>query len=1054
MFATRPSGAEHESQITKLIETEQRRQLDKLILIPSESICHPEVAAVLASPFSNIYAEGQPAPPLMHDPREGASDEARFASWQRRLADGRYYRGCVNANRAELLAQRFVAEAFAQLEGSPAADGVRVCVQALSGAPANTAVYEALLEHGDAMLALDLSHGGHLTHGSEFNYSGKTFRVTSYGIDSETRRLDYARIRELARQCRPKLIIGGASSYPWDFDWAELRSIADEVGAYLLADVAHLAGMIVAGLLNNPVPHAHVVTFTTHKTLCGPRGAVILTTYPQLAKKLSGGVFPGLQGGPHVHTIAAIARLFEIINTERDDFVKLQQAILDNTAYLAECLTAEGFDLEYGGTNTHLLLIDLKRFAAHPHPGIRIDGETASRLLELAGIVCNKNVLPGDESGGKASGIRLGMPWATQRGITRDQIKEVASIIKGVLSEVRTFRVWVPAGEERCRGKVPFGLLYNSSQRMRRISAALPYPPRPDNEPADTPLPKVGGRSAVLLRGDKVRLALGQMLTCSVASLNEGEAAAGQVLSQDGEVIDDVIVVDLGTRGREERFALFLHEDRGCPLIFWLLELSRGYLLFDEDDLYAKIDGPTVIDPLPKEFLDRLPEPAPEPSTHVTKPYFIGQGVKYAEAKPTPKKEYAYAALDLPLRRTLLNESHQALGAKMVPFAGWEMPVQYPNGIFAEHAAVRTAAGLFDVSHMSQFEVSGRHALAFLDVVLANCVSRLDPGEAQYTCLLYPDGTAVDDLYVYRLERERFMLVANAANAERDWDWINAVNSRQIVIDPAMPAKQVEGQVHIHDLREDGVVGLALQGPASAGLLCRVAEKASNRHAIERLEPNRFTTATIAGLDCMVARTGYTGEAVGFEVYVHPAECVRLWNALLDEGEKCGVSPAGLGARDSTRTEAGLPLFGHELEGPCGLTITEAGYGFVTRFHVPFFIGRDAYIDRVRAGRQKVIRLRGRGRRSVRAGHAVIDGAGEPVGQITSFAYTKGDFTFFALASVLSDFRAQPGDAIRAVREPAAKYEPPPRDGGVVELEAVGRFPEDEEREAWPEIYA
>ncbi|MFW6107830.1 MAG: aminomethyltransferase family protein, partial [bacterium] len=470
--------------------------------------------------------------------------------------------------------------------------------------------------------------------------------------------------------------------------------------------------------------------------------------------------------------------------------------------------------------------------------------------------------------------------------------------------------------------------------------------------------------------------------------------------------------------------------------------------------LYAKIDGPTVIEPLPDEFLDRLPDPLPEPRTDVTKPYFIGQAAEYARAKPKPGPTYRYAEPDLPLRRTVLNQAHRGLGGKMVPFAGWEMPVHYPDGILAEHAAVRTAAGLFDVSHMNLFEIAGRGAVPFLDTLLANCVSRLDPGQAQYTYLLYPDGTALDDLYIYRLARDRFMIVANAANAERDWDWINAVNSRQVAIDAELPARQVELPVQVRNLREDGLVGLALQGPRSATLLGRLADRTADRFAIDRLEQNRFIDAPITGIPCTVAATGYTGETVGFELYVHPDRCVDLWNRLLEAGEPLGVRPAGLGARDSTRTEAGFPLFGHELEGPCGLSITEAGYGFVARFHVPFFIGRRAYIDRVRNARQTVIRLRGRGRRSVRPGHAIIDPDGTPVGQVTSFAYARPDFTFFALAAVASSANVQPGDRVRAVRQNIERYEPPAKEGAVVELDARTRFPEDEERASWPELYA
>jgi glycine hydroxymethyltransferase len=1042
-----------ESQILELVRAERRRQWETLVLIPSESICHPDALGVLASPFSNIYAEGRPAPALLHDPREAAADPERFQSWQTRLADGRYYRGCVHANRAELLAHKFIADAYAALDDSPGPEHIHVAVQALSGAPANTAVYEALLEHGDTLLGLDLAHGGHLTHGSEFNYSGKTFRVISYGIDETTRRLDYARIRELAVEHRPKLIIGGASSYPWDFDWAKLRRIADDVGAFLLADIAHLAGMVAAGLLNNPLPHAHVVTHTTHKTLCGPRGAVILTTYPDLHKRIEAGVFPGLQGGPHVHSIAAIARRFEIINEDRDAFVRLQQAILDNAAFLAECLVNEGFELEYGGTNTHMLLVDLKRFADHPNPAIPIDGEIASRLLEIGGIVCNKNVLPGDATGGRASGLRLGTPWLTQRGVTRDHLHEIASVMREILSRVRTFRVWVPAGEERCRGKIEPCALERAAARVHAIVDELPHPPRPPAPEPAPPVPEVRGRAALLLRGEKVSAALDQMLTCPVAVMREGECVTGKLLRSDGSEVAEATAVRLDRVGREERFALLVPPERLAEVRAWIRDLSDGYLMFDEEDLYAKVDGPTVVEPLPEGLVDRLPDSTPEVVVDRTKPYFIGQRAVYAQVAPAAKAAYAYEPPERPVRRTVLNETHRWLGGKMVEFAGWEMPVRYPDGIPAEHRAVRTAAGLFDVSHMSLFEISGPGAAPFLDVVLANCISRLDPGEAQYTYILYPDGTAIDDLYVYRLERDRFMVVANAADAERDHDWLEAVNARNVIIDPAMPGKQIERPVSIRDLREDGRVGLALQGPVSARLLADLADKSADRFAVERLRQNRFVSATIAGIECLVAGTGYTGEAVGFELYVAPDRCVDLWNTLLDAGEGLGVRPVGLGARDSARTEAGFPLFGHELEGPCELSLTEAGYGFVTRFHVPFFVGRDAYIARVRASRQRVIRLRGRGRRSVRPGHAVLRDDGSCAGQVTSFAYTSNDFTFFVLAAVDADFIPEPGMVVRAVRQPADRYQAPPKPAAVVELTALTRFPDDDERAAWPDVY-
>lgn len=1048
MFAWPSKKSGGESQMSEIVNTETTRQWEKLILIASESICHPEAQKVLSTPLTNLYAEGQPEPPLMHDPRQASADVDRFHSWQTRFADNRFYRGCVEANRAELLAQWNIAQAFARLKDSPKAEDIHVVVQALSGAPANTAVYEALCQHGDHVLGLDLAHGGHLTHGSQYNYSGKTFKVKSYGIDPKTRVLDYNKIREMAREHKPKLIIGGASSYPWDFDWKELRSIADEVGAYLLADIAHYAGMIVAGHLRNPIPHAHVVTFTTHKSLCGPRGAVIITTYPEINQKLRNGVFPGLQGGPHIHTIAAIGRIFEIINAEYETYGQMQKQIIENAKYLAECLKNEGFALEYNGTEMHMVLVDLKKFNEHPNPKTIVDGEMASRLLEIANIVCNKNVLPGDASGGKASGIRLGMPWLTQRGITKPQIKELASIIKFVLSNIETFHVWVPAGEERCRGRVPFGLLEQAKARVLKIAEALPYPEKPKFETKKAAAPKVGDRVAYLLRGDKVRLALSQMLTCKI----EGAAVAGEMLHSDGSVIDDVVAVDLGLNGREEQFALLVHEKKAAEVAQWITELSDGYLKFDPKDLYAKVDGPTVVEPLPQNLVAKLPKAMPKPSTDLTKIYFIGEKSKYAAAKLQPLKKYEYKPEELPLMKTVLNETHKQLGGKMVPFAGWEMPVQYTAGIFPEHNAVRTAAGLFDVSHMSLFEVSGPHALSFLDTVLANTVSRLDPGQAQYTYLLGPDGVAIDDMYVYRMGREKFMCVANAANAEKDWAWFSAVNSREYIIDNSMPAKMVDGKATLRNLRENDYLGIALQGPLSTKLLISMAKKAEDKFRLDRISQNEFAPVNVAGIDILAARTGYTGEKIGYELYVHPSKCVALWNAILEDGKKMGVIATGLAARDSTRTEAGFPLFGHELEGHCGLSLTDAGYGYVTRFHVPFFIGREPYMKRVAESNRQVIRMTGQGRRSIRPGHVLVDAAGKMIGEISSFAYTKADFTFHALGWVKKESLPAVGSKIRAVRETADKFQAV-NESAVVDLTVLDRFPTQQERESWPVIY-
>jgi len=352
--------------------------------------------------------------------------------------------------------------------------------------------------------------------------------------------------------------------------------------------------------------------------------------------------------------------------------------------------------------------------------------------------------------------------------------------------------------------------------------------------------------------------------------------------------------------------------------------------------------------------------------------------------------------------------------------------------------------------------VTGLDALAFLEVALANCVSRLDPGEAQYTCVLDPAGVALDDLFLYRLQEQRFLIVSNAANAERVWDWLRALAAGAVLIEAGLPAVRAPGRVALRDLRDagdDSLVGLALQGPASPTLLDRLCSRGKGSVSFRRLRPNRIVGATVAGAAGLVARTGYTGETWGYELYVHPAEAGAVWDAILREGQPLGVLPAGLAARDSTRTEVGLPLFGHELEGEWGLTPTEAGYGFVVRLHVPFFVGRCSYMERARNAQRHLLRLRGRGRKSVRPGHAIIDDDGRVVGAVTSFSFLTDEFDFVALAWAEEGFRPEPGSEVRAVRVAHDRYSPPPKSGAVVPLRVLSRFPDDGERNSWLQEY-
>ena len=290
-------------------------------------------------------------------------------------------------------------------------------------------------------MGMDLLHGGHLTHGSPANRSGKLFKIVSYGIDAQTERLNYDEIERLAREHKPKMIIAGYTSYPWMPDWARFRAIADAVGAYLLADISHIAGMVAAGVVPSPIGHAHVISFTTHKTLYGPRGACILTTDKALAAKVDSAVFPGEQGGPHVNAMAGMAVSFKLAASE--PFRQMQTQVVANAKHLAAELQRFGLRIPYGGTDTHLLLVDCKsvRAAAGVSPdrkkGTPLMGDVAANVLDLAGIVCNRNTIPGDKSARTPSGIRLGTPWITQRGFKEAEVTRLAEIIAKVLKACR-----------------------------------------------------------------------------------------------------------------------------------------------------------------------------------------------------------------------------------------------------------------------------------------------------------------------------------------------------------------------------------------------------------------------------------------------------------------------------------------------------------------------------------------------------------------------------------------------------------------------------------------
>ncbi|AZB71403.1 serine hydroxymethyltransferase [Synechococcus elongatus] len=377
--------AQSDPAIAAIIGRELQRQQEHLELIASENFASPAVMAAQGSVLTNKYAEGLPSK--------------------------RYYGGCEFVDQAEELAIERAKELFGAAHAN---------VQPHSGAQANFAVFLTLLQPGDTFLGMDLSHGGHLTHGSPVNVSGKWFNAVHYGVNRETERLDYDAIRELALQHRPKLIICGYSAYPRQIDFAKFREIADEVGAYLLADMAHIAGLVAAGLHPSPIPHCDVVTTTTHKTLRGPRGGLILTRDAELGKKLDKSVFPGTQGGPLEHVIAAKAVAFG--EALRPEFKVYSAQVIANAQALAKQLQERGLKIVSDGTDNHLLLVDLR--------SIGMTGKVADLLVSDVNITANKNTVPFDpESPFVTSGIRLGTAAMTTRGFKEAEFAIVADII-------------------------------------------------------------------------------------------------------------------------------------------------------------------------------------------------------------------------------------------------------------------------------------------------------------------------------------------------------------------------------------------------------------------------------------------------------------------------------------------------------------------------------------------------------------------------------------------------------------------------------------------------
>ena len=1118
--------------LARMAEVEEERQYRKLILIASESACPDPVKEVLASSFNNLYAEGYPSWRMTVAENRDWADMVTHLAYFRRYSDLRYYRGCEYADFVEAMAQKRIKALFATEHTT--ADQIFANVQPLSGAAANNAVYQALVPLGSTVVGMSLVEGGHLTHGSKANRSGKSYTIHSYGISPKTGRIDYDQMEALVREHQPRMLIGGASAYPWHIDWQRLRDIADSVdgGCFLLADIAHYAGLVVAGQYPNPVGIADVVTFTTHKSLCGPRGAVILTTDRRLGRRINSAVFPGEQGGPHMGNIAAKAVAFHLAGT--DTFRSMMERVVRNSRALAAGLEQRGVKVCYGGTDSHLCLIDLSSI---PSPtGTCLTGEIAGRLLDLVGIVVNKNTVRGDTSAVHPSAVRLGTVWMSQLGYDERDMDRLAELISTLLKNIHPFH-YLEARGYVGRGKVDLDLLEQVRQGVDELIAERMGPPvgqvsgyphfeAYSGEPApvapDAPEAPPEKGALILeepvcglleIESERAHYFMQSVGTADVSRLEAGQLTRTYLLDRKGSLLDDVLVLVMPERAEGwRRYWLLTNQRNHTRVRRWLRALSDGYVLFDDEDVFRKLEGPAMIEDLsvvephagsvaafelesrcqgspvreapeqlhsvtaligpdavlvveeaagealdcapghsvertiagvqvtvlsecadalflvmPKnswrevvaalrshdavaggpgcyagwrqsQKLPSLGEPAAADELQEGRPdlferskvYYAGQS--HVPAPQEALAEYSPVPLSAPIRKTPLYEEHLRLGQKefMVPFAGWNMPVRY-GPIHAEHEAVRTTAGLFDVAHMGVLEVRGESAQRFLDAITTNYVAWLWNGQCHYSYLLDPDGRCLDDILVYRRRHDRILLVVNAANAEQDEAWIRAAATGEFFLDRDRKWIQADGPVEIVNLRDPALgaeqrVDLALQGPRSFDILAAAAKNPRLLSELALKKRFEFVEGSIDGIEAMISTTGYTGERVGFELLVPPDQLVNVWKLLLEKGERFGIRPTGLAARDSTRIEAGYPLWGHELAGDYQITPIEAGYGGSVKFHKPFFVGR-AHMRRHEEERtRQVVRfqLGPEVKRLVRSGNPIVGQDGKYLGAVTS----------------------------------------------------------------------
>jgi glycine hydroxymethyltransferase len=797
-------------------------------------------------------------------------------------------------------------------------------------------------------------------------------------------------------QNKPKMIIAGYSSYSWIPDWKKFREIADEVGAYFLADISHIGGLVAAGVVPSPIGIAHVIMSTTHKSLDGPRGAVLLTTYADIAKKLDKAVFPGEQGGPHVHIFAALALTFKLAQTSQ--FKRLQAQTIKNAQAMAAQFKKRGLRVPFGGTDSHMLNVDVT--SVKGPDGTALTGDQAARILDIAGVVLNRNTIPGDKNSLDPSGIRMGTPWITQRGFNEAKSRQLTDIMSDVLLACAPHAVDTPHKGRQRRAKIDFKVLNAARLKIRALAenAGIDFKYKTSGYPHFFYIDDRSRNGAFEISGHRARQFLDYVASSDLSALGAGVSQPTQFITPRGRVRGTL------TRVSHDTYRLSVPVAKAGIVSTWLRDLSDGYMSFNADGKPdfdpSRLPGPVIVAVSAKKDFA-----ASAAAVNEAKPYYIGiQPAANPREVALPPFKWIEPGEGEP-KFTRLHETHKAMGAKLVPFAGWDMPVWYTS-VVEEHLATRQAAGLFDVSHMGVYDVRGHEAASFLDAVCGNDCGGLLPGESLYTHFLTPDANVVDDTLVYRRGWDNYLVVVNASNDDKDRTWLESVRDSKVRIDNGRPwARTLGYEARIRNLRDpksgdDMRVDIALQGPKSRDVLLAMGGDAATSARLLKLKRTELCDAAIGGFDLIASRTGYTGEKMAFELFVHPDRAVDFWNAVLKAGQPFGVKPIGLGARDSLRTEAGLPLYGHEMGDGSGkvgardLGVAEGGFGSYVKVYKPWFIGREAYMAREKERKGIVVRFRFDDQR-VRMAHngdPVVDQAGKSLGWVTSCAVDSERF--------------------------------------------------------------